>query len=101
MLAVFRLRGQHIRRVAGGRVVDAGVEHTAYLRAGLTVPVERLRERAAVQKRNSDLLRKCHYDSDELWHCPPQARQLPDPLVRGRCTVESWLAELRAKARPE
>lgn len=67
--------------------------------ARLTVPVEQLKERAAIQKRNSDLLRKCHYDSDELWHCPPQARECPDPLVKGTYTVESWIAELRSKAK--
>ena len=48
--------------------------------ACLNPKVETLQRRAIERQQAVALLRRCSFDSEELWHCPPEARLLPDPL---------------------
>ncbi|MBR0386060.1 MAG: sulfatase-like hydrolase/transferase [Erysipelotrichaceae bacterium] len=67
----------------------------------LTRPVSEIRRRAELDRINSEYLLKCDYDSEELWHCTPEARDLPDPLVEGRKTMQDWLNEIRKDGQQE
>lgn len=61
----------------------------------LTRPVSEIRRRADLDELNSTFLLQCDYDSEELWHCTPAARDLPDPLVEGKKTMQEWLDGIR------
>ena len=61
----------------------------------LSVPVSELRKRAELEAEWMKVLLKCTFDSEDLWHCPPAARDEPNPCVRGTITVEDWLRGMR------
>lgn len=62
----------------------------------LDVEIEQLKQRALIEKKYVSVLSKGDYDSEELWHCPEEARHLPDPCFSSKITLEDWIAQIKA-----
>ncbi|MBQ1877252.1 MAG: sulfatase-like hydrolase/transferase [Erysipelotrichaceae bacterium] len=67
------------------------------LNAELTESVEQIQAKAKRESEYMKVLRKCDFDSDEVWHCPPSARNLPDPLYSSPITLEKWISDLKSR----
>ncbi len=57
--------------------------------------IGRLKENAKAEKQYMKVLSRCDFDSEELWHCPENARQKPSPCFSSKKTVETWIEELK------
>ena len=80
-------------------IITEQPEQAARLRHGLdstlTVPIEDIKQRAELESQWMKILLKCNFDSEDLWHCPPEARQAPNPCVSSKVTLEDWLRRVQ------
>lgn len=65
------------------------------LEATLSAPIEDIKHHAELESQWMKVLLKCNLDSEDLWHCPPEAREAPNPCVSSKITVEDWLRSMR------
>ncbi len=63
----------------------------------LNTDISAVRRSAVSEKAYMKVLGRCDFDSEELWHCPENARAYPDPIYRSRKTTETWLEEIKKR----
>ena len=67
----------------------------------LNVPIAKMISEANKEKAYMKVLGKCDFDSEELWHCPENARTLPVPCFRSKKSIETWIKEIEERKQKE